>query len=265
MIEKFTNTQTFHENIKEEDLYNKVLEVFENFKQLEAFTEDTQYIVLKNKKNNMRVLKKSKKTEVNTTHNKEKNYILKENEPIYPLIEVGVFNHELKIFKNMYDKYKQINRFIEMIDDIIPNDIEFLNIVDFGCGKSYLTFVIYYYLVNIKKIKCKISGIDLKKDVIDNCNKIKEKYHYDDLNFLCVDAKEFKTEEKIDMVISLHACDIITDFCLYNALKWNSKYIFSVPCCQHELNKTIKNNDLNIVLKHGLLKERFSSILTDSI
>lgn len=196
-------------------------------------------------------------------HNKKKNYIIPEDTIVEPLIDLGVITKDGKIVKSSYDKYRQINRFLEMIDDSIKNE-KYLKIIDFGCGKSYLTFILYYYLINIKGIECDIIGLDLKEDVIDNCNKLAKKYNYDRLKFLKGDVAKYK-DDSVDMIITLHACDTATDYALYHAINMKCKYIFSVPCCQHEINYELDKNILHPINKYGILKERFSSIITDSI
>ena len=199
------------------------------------------------------------------SHNKKKSYILEEGMIIPPLVDLGVMLEDGKVVKNHYDKFKQINRFLEIIDDSIKDE-KYLRIIDFGCGKSYLTFILYFYLVNIKKIECDIIGLDLKEDVINNCNNISKKYGYDNhLKFYMGDISKFKDSLNVDMIITLHACDTATDYALYHAINMKCRYIFSVPCCQHEINTQLSNNYYHTITKFGILKDRFSAILTDSI
>ncbi|QJA07765.1 SAM-dependent methyltransferase [Romboutsia sp. CE17] len=266
-IEKFTDKQVFHENIDKNDLEVKLLEFMQDYKQLAAWSANNNFDLKISKKGKV-FLGKKKSDNINLlnkSHNKEKNYILKEGMIIQPLIDLGVFTKEGKVVKSMYDKYKQINRFVEIIDDEIrKNDYKELTILDFGCGKSYLTFVLYYYFVEIKKINVKMIGLDLKKDVIKKCNDIAKRYGYENLSFELGDINGFKYNNKVDMVITLHACDTATDYALYNAIKWNSKMIFSVPCCQHEFNHQMKAESLSILTKYGIVQERIAALMTDA-
>ena len=268
-IEKYTDKQVFHENIDKGDLEESLLEAIESkYKQVNAWSETITFDMKISKKGKVFLGKKNSdnKKVANKSHNKEKNYILKEGMIIEPLIDLGVFTKEGKVVNSKYDKYKQINRFIEIIDDEIKkNDQKELTILDFGCGKSYLTFVLYYYFVEIKKINVKMIGLDLKEDVIKKCNDIAKRYNYENLHFEIGDINGFKYNNKVDMVITLHACDTATDYALYNAVKWNAKMIFSVPCCQHELNSQMKTEELSILTRYGIVQERVAALMTDSI
>ena len=268
-IEKFTDKQVFHENIKIDEINEKVYERIDGkYKQMTAWSSSETFDLKISKKGKIFLGKKKNDNSkiITKGHNKEKNYILKEGMIIEPLIDLGVFTKEGKVINSKYDKYKQINRFIEIIDDEIKkNDYKELTILDFGCGKSYLTFVLYYYFVKIKNINVKMIGLDLKEDVIKKCNEIAQRYKYDNLHFELGDINGFKYNNKVDMVITLHACDTATDYALYNAVKWNSKMIFSVPCCQHEFNAQMKADELSILTKYGIVQERIAALMTDSV
>lgn len=268
-VEKYTDKQVFHENIEKDMLNEKMLEYIDGkYKQVGAWSQEYTYDLKISKKGKVFLgRKKSDNSKlVNKSHNREKNYILKEGMIIQPLIDLGVFTKDGKVVNSKYDKYKQINRFIEIIDDEIKknNDKE-LTILDFGCGKSYLTFVLYYYFVEIKKINVKMIGLDLKADVIKKCNEIAKKYNYKNLHFELGDINGYKYTDNVDMVITLHACDTATDYALYNAIKWNAKMIFSVPCCQHEFNSQMKSEDLSILTRYGIIKERVAALMTDAV
>ncbi|MGH4119768.1 class I SAM-dependent methyltransferase [Clostridium sp.] len=268
-IEKCTDKQVFHENINIDILGEKLLEyVSSHYKQIDAWSDTTTFDLKISKKGKVHLGKKKSDNAklTNKAHNKEKNYILKEGMIIEPLIDLGIFTKDGKVVSSKYDKYKQINRFVEVIDDEIRNNnFAELTIIDFGCGKSYLTFILYYYFVEIKKIDVKMIGLDLKEDVINNCNDIAKRYNYENLHFELGDINGFKYNDKVDMVITLHACDTATDYALYNAVKWNSKMIFSVPCCQHEINSQIKTESLSIITKYGIIQERVAALMTDAI
>ncbi len=263
----FTKTQVFHENIKSSDLFQKCEQILkEYFNQASLCSKEFTYDykvtskgkLLNNKYKNKEVIKED------LSHNKEKNYLLKEGTVVLPLVDLGVMLPDGSVVKKYYDKYKQINKYLEIIDDTIKDEKK-INIIDFGCGKSYLTFILYYYLNFVKKIEAKIIGLDLKKDVIEKCNSIRDKYKYENLSFELGDISLYQPKEKIDMIITLHACDTATDYALYHAIKLETKYIFSVPCCQHEVNSQLTKSSLELMNKYGLVKERFSALLTDSI
>ena len=270
-VANFTETQVFHKNIDEEGVKRLCLdELGENFLQLNAWTLSEEVSIKLTKKRKVffdikRADNKALAEEVRS-NNRKKNYILEEGRAIEPLVDMGIFTAEGKVVNAMYDKYKQINRFIEIIDDELKKKIiTHLNIIDFGCGKSYLTFIVYYYLTQIKKIKVNMIGLDLKEEVIKKCNEAAEKYGYDTLSFELGDINGYYAPFKVDMVITLHACDRATDFAIHNAINWGATYIFSVPCCQHELNNQIRSDKFSLMTKYGIIKERFSALITDAV
>jgi len=266
-ISKYTDKQVFNENIECSKLLNYLENCLECYKQLNAFTSTYEYQLRLSKKGKELFSKSKLKDNITerSSQNIDKNRIIPEGTIIPPLVDMGVFNKDGKVISNMYDKYRQINRFIEIIDDEIKNyKDKNITVVDFGCGKSYLTFILYYYLHFIKKLNVNMIGLDLKEDVIENCNKSAQKYGYSGLHFITKDIKDYIPDGNVDMVISLHACDTATDYALYNAIQWKTKMIFSVPCCQHEVNKQI-SSDYKIFTKYGITKERLSAILTDNI
>lgn len=265
-ISLFTDKQVFHSNYECNEVFLKIEELMNNyFKQAELMTDDKTYFYKLTDKNKLLTNIKNRDNLITIkSQNKDKNYIIKEGMIIPPLQDLGVMNKEGFIVKAYYDKYKQINRFLEIIDDTIKNEKK-LNIIDFGCGKSYLTFILYYFLVYIKNMDVSIIGLDLKEDVIKNCNEIAKKYGYNNLKFELGDISLYKPLNSVDMIITLHACDTATDYAMYHAIKLNTKYLLSVPCCQHEINKCMPNDAFKIINKYGILKDRFSAILTDSI
>lgn len=174
---------------------------------------------------------------------------------------------EGKIVHSRYDKFRQINRFLEFIEDILPqlDKSSKQTIIDFGCGKSYLTFAMYYYLKVLKGYDIRIIGLDLKEDVIEHCQELADGYGYTELQFLTGDIASYSGVDKVDMVVTLHACDTATDYALYKAVKWGAAVILSVPCCQHEANGQIQNSEIADILKYGILKERMAALITDGI
>lgn len=270
---EFKGKQVFHNNYTKEELLLKFSEwLTEYFKQVEIKTQTKIITILISKKGKATIKIKnrttnSEKPEISLSHNRDKSYVLPKGTPVPFLKDLGVMTEEGKVVKSKYDKYKQINRFLEFVEDILPSldkDRE-LTIIDFGCGKSYLTFAMYYYLKELKNYDIKIIGLDLKKDVIEHCNLLAKRYNFQKLTFLVGDIASFEGVDKVDMVVSLHACDTATDYALYKAIKWNAEVILSVPCCQHELNGQIENDMLSPILHYGIIKERIAALTTDAL
>lgn len=259
-----------HTNLSETELSAFLLEsVPGSFLQGLFECEGEGYTVLANKKGTITVVRNKTVSGVkeSLSHNRTKNYLIPEGTPVPFMVDLGVMMPDGKVTKARYDKFRQINRYLEFVDDVsdkFPTDRE-VTIIDFGCGKSYLTFALFYYLVKIKKIKAHIIGLDLKPDVIKECNRLKNKYHYDSLEFIEGDIEHFEGVDHVDMVMTLHACDTATDYALYKAVKWNADIIMAVPCCQHEMNKNINAPSLAGINHYGILKERFSAIATDAL
>lgn len=273
---EYIGSQVIHKNFMDSEAVEYILRMMEHsFKQCEIAGKDVTAGILVSKKGKVTVnVRKNKLQQIGIKqgetllqHNRTKNYILKEGIPVPFLIDLGVMNRQGDIVKSRYDKFRQINRFLEFIRDVegeLPKNRE-ITIIDFGCGKSYLTFAVYYYLHELKGLDVSITGLDLKKDVIEKCNRLSNSYEYDKLIFKPGDIAEYTGQNSADMVITLHACDTATDYALYKAVSWNSKVILSVPCCQHELNKQIHNKTMQPVLNYGILKERMAALMTDAI
>lgn len=266
--ESYTATQVFHKAVNENALKGELIATFKCFKQCCMQSKDETVTAFNNK--GKCSLKRVKAQNVcNEAHNRAKKYFINEGDDVPAMVELGVFTKDGKIVSSKYDKFKQINRFIEIINDNLKEyKKDEINIIDFGCGKSYLTFVLYYYFEKIRGIKANIRGYDLKKEVVEDCNKLAIKYGYDNLKFYCEDVANVKgLENNVDILITLHACDVATDFALNFAIRSKVKYVFSVPCCQHEINLSIKDcgGDFDLLMDYGIIKERFSALLTDVI
>lgn len=269
--EQTVGPKVFHENWKGEELETRILAWMEqDFKQLQLSSKTVSASLLVSKKGKMTLKKKeisASAPQRELTHNRKKQYILPEGKPIAFLVDLGVMTPEGKIVHAKYDKFRQINRFLEFIQDVLPElpkDRE-VTILDFGCGKSYLTFAMYEYLKVLHGLDVRIIGLDLKEDVITHCNALSKKYGYEKLLFWLGDVANYEEVSRVDMVVTLHACDTATDHALYKAVKWGAKVILSVPCCQHELNRQIQNDLLKPVFKYGLLKERMAALITDGL
>lgn len=281
-FESFTKTQAFHANLDAERAVERACLLMQNFKQAQVVTGQEECVVLVSKKGKASIRKKRREAAGQGTasgqmssesdnrpraHNKEKNYILREGTAIPFLVDLGVMTKEGTIVRSKSDKFRQINRFLEFVEDVLPHlakDRE-VTILDFGCGKSYLTFAMYYYLHELKGYDIRIIGLDLKQDVIAKCARLAEKYGYRKLTFQMGDIARFTGVCEVDMVVTLHACDTATDYALAKAIGWNAEVILSVPCCQHELNRQIQNEALSPIMDYGILKERFAALLTDGL
>lgn len=271
-IEEFTKTQAFHKNVTLTELQELFSAYFENrFRQAQLHLQGEDVQILVSKKGAVSILRKKAKEETTPklplSHNRTKNYILNEGTAVPFLVELGVMTKDGAVTKAKYDKFRQINRFLEFVQDILPAlpTDRTITILDFGCGKSYLTFAIYHFLKVLHGRDVRIIGLDLKKDVIANCNRLAEKLGYTELTFLHGDIADYEGMNQVDMIVTLHACDTATDFALAKAIGWDASVILSVPCCQHELNKQIKNEELAPLLKYGLIKERTAALFTDAI
>ncbi len=268
-FEYFYDKNVEHKNLDKKETKAEINKYFQTyFKQGLINTIDADYHILVNKKGLAKIAKKaaSRKFE-EISHNRKKKYILNEGEKTPFLIELGIMSEEGKIINSKYDKFKQINRYLELVSDCIPylDKNKTLRIIDFGCGKAYLTFALYDYLVLKMGYNVEIVGLDLKENVIKFCSDLAKKLSFDDLRFVQGDIKGFTEFEEVDMVISLHACNTATDDALSTAVNWGAKVILAVPCCQHELLKKIKNSAMAPMLKFGIVKEKVSSLITDSL
>ena len=277
-VEEFRGKQAFHQNLMKDEAYEYLQNAMsDTFRQMELASAkgSAQILVSKNGKMTVKVKKNrpvesQAKIQAPSTlldHNRKKKYVLEEGKPIPFLQDLGVMTADGRIVHSRYDKFRQINRFLEFVQDILPKlpKGREINIIDFGCGKSYLTFAMYYYLKELNGFDIRVIGLDLKQDVIDHCNQLARKYGFEKLAFYHGDIASYEGVDQVDMVVTLHACDTATDYALAKAVRWNASVILSVPCCQHELNRQMKNDMLEPVLQYGLLKERMAALYTDGI
>lgn len=269
-VSRYTDKQVFHENMTAEDALETLSGwILHDFRQAQIRMQDEMVTVLVSKKGKATV--KSKKAACietqNLEHNRKKQYIIEEGTAVPFMIDLGVMTESGKIIRTRYDKYRQINRFLEFIEDILPElpTDRTVHIIDFGCGKSYLTFAMYYYLKVLKHYDIRITGLDLKQKVIEDCQALADRYGYDGLQFLCGDIADYNGTDEVDMVVTLHACDTATDYALYKAVKWHASVILSVPCCQHELNRKVQCETLSGAFQYGLIKERTAALMTDAM
>ena len=269
-VSRYTDKQVFHENMTAEDALETLSGwILHDFRQAQIRMQNEMVTVLVSKKGKATI--KSKKAACietqNLEHNRKKQYIIEEGMAVPFMIDLGVMTESGKIIRTRYDKYRQINRFLEFIEDILPElpTDRTVHIIDFGCGKSYLTFAMYYYLKVLKHYDIRITGLDLKQKVIEDCQALADRYGYDGLQFLCGDIADYNGTDEVDMVVTLHACDTATDYALYKAVKWHASVILSVPCCQHELNRKMQCETLSGAFQYGLIKERTAALMTDAM
>lgn len=268
----YRGTQVFHSNWNQEETGKRLVELLKtSFRQGQMETGHFWGTVLIGKKGTATIKKKRKQEglirEESRAHNREKNYILKEGTPVDFLVELGVMTSEGRVVKARFDKFRQINRYLEFVKDVLPALplSRRIRIIDFGCGKSYLTFAMYYYLHDLQKLDIEMIGLDLKEDVISSCRKLAQKLGYQFLHFEKGDIAEFDGQSGADMVVTLHACDTATDYAIKKAVDWNASVILSVPCCQHEVNRQINCRELSGILKYGIIRERMSALITDAL
>lgn len=267
---EYRSNQVFHRNVGKEEAIAHTMELLrQSYKQIEIVTQELWYTALVSKKGKATIKSRPNREKkiVSLNHNRKKQYILPEGEIIPFLVELGVQTKEGRIVEKKYKKYRQINRFLEYLQDVLPElpKDRTITILDFGCGKSYLTFAMYYYLNVMNGYSVRMIGLDLKSDVIRHCNALAERFGYHGLSFLEGDISSYEEMEQVDMVVTLHACDTATDYALDKAVSWNAKVILSVPCCQHEMNQQIESELLQPILKYGIIKERVAALFTDAL
>ena len=266
-LEYTKGKQVVHQNIEKDELAHNIAVLFESFTQCVIYGSENDYhLNCFNGKIKAKTMAPSKKVKI-VAHNKQKEYVFNEGDDIDFLIYLGVMTKDKKVVKAKYNKFRQINKYLELLKssiDTLPSDRP-LKIVDFGCGKAYLTFSLYYYVVKILGREAYITGLDLKEDVIDYCNKVAKELNYDTLEFQKGDIKNYSRTQDVDMVIMLHACDNATDEGIVQSIKFNAKIIIAVHCCQHEFFSQLKNDSLKPMMQHGIIKERLSALVTDSL
>ncbi len=267
---RYAGTQVFHENHSAGEICELVEKLLAGtFCQCEIMAKDRSATVLVSKKGKITV--KTRRISCNIpkelSHNREKQYILQEGRPVDFLVGLGVQTPDGRITRSKYDKFRQINRYLEFIEDILdqlPGEGQ-IHVIDFGCGKSYLTFAMYYYLHVLQGRDIRVTGLDLKADVIRRCNELAGKCGYENLHFRVGDISTYEENQRVDMVVSLHACDTATDYALEKAVSWGARVILAVPCCQHEVNRRIHSRELEPLLRYGLIRERMSALITDAV
>lgn len=268
-LEYMEGPKAFHNNYTQDELSGELYKLLiQKYTQVHVFGLNADSSLRISKKGKVLSSRKppSNPSGENAAHNREKNYLVAPGTVVPALVDMGVMTSSGQIVKSMYAKFRQINRFVEIIDDVMRQQKpESIRVVDFGCGKSYLTFILYHYFSEILKIPVRMTGLDLKQDVVQKCNEAAKKYGYSQLDFQIGNISDFNSEDKIDMVVTLHACDTATDYALAKAVEWGAPMIFSAPCCQHELNSQFKTSELALLSKYGIIQERTSALITDAI
>ena len=257
-----------HENVTDVELIERLDKAFPaDYVNAVVFTDDADFQFRAKRNGKVKVIKgKPTRTPEVAEHDRTKKYLIPDGVPCPFLEAIGVMSRAGKIHKSKFAKFRQINRFLEFINDVadaLPNDE--INIVDFGCGKSYLTFAMHHFFHNIQGMACNIVGLDLKEDVIRDCQSIANSLGLTGIDFQVGDVHRLDCERRVDLVVSLHACDTATDATIAQAIRWDARVLLSVPCCQHELAAQMSHDTLIGVTEHGILKERFAAIATDAL
>jgi SAM-dependent methyltransferase len=262
-ITRREGAQELHQNFKPAEAWSLFLDELSHSKQAQIYTQDADYQILQNRKGLQTVLKKPPSQTIKLLeHNRTKQYILPEGEPLAFLVELGIMNSQGRVYPQKRDKFIQINKFLEIISHLpLPEE---LHIADLGCGKAYLTFALYHYLTVVMKRQVTVYGCDFKKQVMDDCTRLAETMHYKGLFFECGSIEDFNPPHSINMVVALHACNTATDDALIKALNWDAKIILAAPCCHQELRPQIESEKLKPLLKHGIFKEHFAALVTDA-
>ena len=276
-ITKRTETQAFHEKTPGAGLIRVLEKLMPEFLQLNALTDEKELRLRLTKKDKVQFgeqkltdTQKSSVKNVPMEHNRQKNYLIPQGVVVPALVDMGILSRDGHVIQSMYHKYKQINRFLEMVADALQDenngeDEKEFHVLDFGCGKSYLTFILYFYLTKVRNMQVQMTGLDLKADVVAKCNAAAKRYGYKNLHFEVGDINGYQCTQPVDMVVTLHACDTATDYALFNAIEWGARMIFSVPCCQHELNSQMKSEDFAILTRYGIVQERTAALMTDAL
>ena len=260
--------QEFHENLGSKPAVDRVMALFgHHFRHAHLFTASADVTAKQKASGKLKMVSFPPTKQPSTlTHNRKKQYLIPEGEPCAFLEAIGVMNHEGRVYAPKFDKFRQVNRFLEFVQDVyatLPKEGT-LRIIDFGCGKSYLTFAMHHLLVEIHHRDVEMTGIDLKQSVIEDCQAIAQRLNCEGLTFKAADITEIEPAGSVDLVVSLHACDTATDVALARAVTWQAQAILSAPCCHHEFASKMNHDVLPSLHGHGILHERFAELATDA-